>query len=60
MSAQVVAAAREAGYLINNAVPERLRLAPPVVVTDAQVDGFLAALPEVLDQGSAQAEAAGS
>lgn len=60
VSAQVVAAAREAGYLINNAVPERLRLAPPVVVTDVQVDGFLAVLPEVLDQGSAQAEAAGS
>ena len=59
-SAQVTAAAREAGYLINNAVPGRVRLAPPVVVTEAQVDAFLTALPEILDQGTAQAEAAGS
>ena len=59
-SAQVAAAAREAGFLINNAVPGRLRLAPPAVVTDAQIDGFVAALPEVLDQGRAAAEAAGS
>jgi len=60
VSTQVTAAAREAGYLINNAVPGRLRLAPPAVVTDAQLDGFVAALPEVLDQGAAAAEAAGS
>jgi acetylornithine aminotransferase len=26
-----------------------IRLAPPLVVTDAQVDAFLAALPAVLD-----------
>jgi acetylornithine/N-succinyldiaminopimelate aminotransferase len=60
ISTQVTAAAREAGFLINNAVPERVRLAPPVVVTDEQVDGFLTALPELLDQGAAAAEAAGS
>jgi acetylornithine/N-succinyldiaminopimelate aminotransferase len=30
------------------------------VVTDEQVDGFLAALPGLLDQGAAAAEAAGS
>lgn len=60
ISAQVTAAARDAGYLINNAVPGRVRLAPPVVVTDAQLDGFDAALPEMLDQGAALAEAAGS
>lgn len=60
VAAQVTSAAREAGYLINNAVPGRLRLAPPVVVTDEQVDGFLDALPAALDQGAASAEAAGS
>ena len=60
VSAQVAAAARDAGYLINNAVPGRLRLAPPAVVTDAQLDGFVATLPAVLDQGAAAAEAAGS
>ena len=56
----VEAAAREAGYLINNPVPGRVRLAPPVVVTDEQVDGFLTALPDLLDQGAAASEAAGS
>lgn len=55
-SAQVTAAALEAGYLINGAVPARLRLAPPAVVTDDQVDGFVAALPDVLTQGASAAE----
>ena len=30
-----------AGYLINNAVPDRLRLAPPLVLSDAQAVEFL-------------------
>ena len=30
------------------------------LVTDAQVDGFLTALPTILDEGLAQSEAAGS
>jgi acetylornithine aminotransferase len=60
ISTQITAAARDAGYLINNAVPGRVRLAPPVVVTDEQVDGFLTALPGLLDQGAALAEAEGS
>lgn len=55
-SAQVTAAALEAGFLINGAVPSRLRLAPPAVVTDEQVDRFLAALPDVLTQGASAAE----
>ncbi len=60
ISTQITAAARDAGYLINNAVPGRVRLAPPVVVTDEQLDGFLATLPALLDQGAALAEAEGS
>lgn len=60
ISAPVAGAARAAGYLINNAVPHRLRLAPPVVVSDEQLGGFLEALPAFLDQGAAHAEAAGS
>lgn len=43
------AAAREAGFLINAARPEVLRLAPPLVLTDEQVHRFLAALPAILD-----------
>lgn len=49
-------AAREAGYLVNAAAPDVVRLAPPLIVTEAQLDGFLGALPGVLD---AAAEAAG-
>jgi acetylornithine/N-succinyldiaminopimelate aminotransferase len=45
----VEVAAREAGFLVNAAVPDTIRLAPPLVLTDAQVDAFLSALPTLLD-----------
>lgn len=45
----VEAAARDAGFLVNAAVPDAVRLAPPLVLTDEQVNGFLSALPGVLD-----------
>jgi acetylornithine aminotransferase len=45
----VESAARDAGFLINAAAPDVIRLAPPLVVTDAQIESFLAALPGVLD-----------
>jgi acetylornithine aminotransferase len=47
----VEAAARDAGYLVNAAAPDVVRLAPPLVVTDAQIDGFLGALPAILEAG---------
>jgi acetylornithine/N-succinyldiaminopimelate aminotransferase len=56
-SGPVTTAARESGYLVNGPVPGRMRLAPPAVVTDAQVDGFLADLPAVLSRGAAEAGA---
>ena len=40
---------RAAGFLVNAAAPGVLRLAPPLVVTPAQVDAFVAALASVLD-----------
>ena len=49
VSAELAAAAREGGFLVNNAVPDRLRLAPPLVLTEAQAGEFLAALPSFLD-----------
>jgi acetylornithine/N-succinyldiaminopimelate aminotransferase len=49
----VEAAAREAGFLINAPAPDVIRLAPPLVITDSQIDGFLNALPGVLDTGTA-------
>ena len=42
-------AARSAGFLVNAAAPDVVRLAPPLIITDAQVDGFLTALPGILD-----------
>ena len=45
----VETAAREAGFLVNAAAPDVVRLAPPLVVTDEQIDAFLTALPAVLD-----------
>ena len=47
----VEAAAREAGFLVNAAAPDVIRLAPPLIITAAQVDDFLAALPGILDAG---------
>jgi acetylornithine aminotransferase len=40
---------RAAGFLTNAVAPGVLRLAPPLVLTDAEVDAFVAALPAALD-----------
>jgi acetylornithine aminotransferase len=42
-------AARDAGFLVNAAAPDVLRLAPPLVVTEQQIDAFVQALGAVLD-----------
>jgi acetylornithine/N-succinyldiaminopimelate aminotransferase len=47
------AAARDAGFLVNAAAPDVIRLAPPLIVTEAQIDGFVAALPGILDTAGA-------
>ena len=49
-------AAREAGFLVNAAAPNVIRLAPPLIITDAQIDDFLAALPAVLDTATEAAQ----
>jgi acetylornithine aminotransferase len=49
VAAEAEAAARDAGFLVNAVAPAAIRLAPPLVVSDAQLDAFLAALPGVLD-----------
>ena len=48
----VEAAAREAGFLVNAAAADVIRLAPPLIITDTQIDEFLTALPAVLDKGA--------
>jgi acetylornithine/N-succinyldiaminopimelate aminotransferase len=45
----IEAAARDAGFLVNAAAPDVVRLAPPLVITEAQIDEFLGALPKVLE-----------
>lgn len=45
----VETAAREAGFLVNAAAADVVRLAPPLVITDEQISGFLTALPAILD-----------
>ena len=47
----VETAARGAGFLLNAAAPDVVRLAPPLIITEAQVDDFLTALPGILDAG---------
>ena len=37
----VEAAARDAGFLVNAAAPDVVRLAPPLIITEAQIDEFL-------------------
>lgn len=48
----VETAAREAGFLVNAAAADVIRLAPPLIITDTQIDEFLTALPAVLDKGA--------
>ncbi|WP_237405228.1 acetylornithine transaminase [Actinacidiphila reveromycinica] len=57
LAAKVERAAQHAGFLVNAAVPGVVRLAPPLVVGDAETDAFLRALPGVLDEVYRAAEA---
>ena len=51
-SKAVEAAARDAGFLVNAPSPDVIRLAPPLVITEDQVAGFVTALPAVLDRAA--------
>jgi acetylornithine/N-succinyldiaminopimelate aminotransferase len=48
-SAAVVQAAQERGFIVNNPTPRRIRLAPPLVLTDDDAASFLRAWPAILD-----------
>ena len=52
VAGQVEAAAREAAFLVNAVRPTSIRLAPPLVLTVAEADSFVAALPAILDAAS--------
>jgi acetylornithine/N-succinyldiaminopimelate aminotransferase len=47
---KVAEAALTAGFIVNATTEQRLRLAPPLVLTDADADAFLAAFPTLLDE----------
>src|ERR1700744_4919718 len=42
-------ASRAAGFLVNAAAPDVIRLAPPLIITEHQIETFVAALPAILD-----------
>jgi acetylornithine aminotransferase len=46
---RVVGSARDRGFLVNATGPHTVRLAPPLVLGDDEVDAFLAAWPGILD-----------
>ena len=48
----VEAAAREAGFLVNAAAADVIRLAPPLVITKSQLDQFVTSLPDILDKAA--------
>ncbi|WP_218566363.1 acetylornithine transaminase [Vallicoccus soli] len=48
-------ALREAGFLVNAVAADTLRLVPPLVLSEAQADAFVAALPAALDRAAAPA-----
>jgi acetylornithine/N-succinyldiaminopimelate aminotransferase len=58
VASAVVAAFAEAGYLVNAVARDAIRLAPPLVLTKAQAERFVADLPTVLD--SAGLDSAGN
>ncbi len=49
----VEAAAREAGFLVNAAAADVIRVAPPLVITKSQLDQFVTSLPDILDKAAA-------
>ncbi|HET7477444.1 MAG TPA: acetylornithine transaminase [Dermatophilaceae bacterium] len=45
----VTARAEAAGFIVNPVTPDAIRLAPPLVVTDEELDTFVATLPRLLE-----------
>jgi acetylornithine/N-succinyldiaminopimelate aminotransferase len=54
MAPAVARAALAHGFIVNDCTPSRVRLAPPLVLTAAQVDDFLEAWPQILQDAYAE------
>jgi acetylornithine aminotransferase len=52
-------AARDAGFLVNAAAPDAVRLAPPLILSETEADAFVTALPGILDTAATGADEAG-
>ena len=52
-----VTAALDAGFILNAPGPHTLRLAPPLILSDAQADAFLGAFPGILSTAKAASAA---
>jgi len=48
----VAATAQRAGFLVNAVQPDAVRLAPPLMLTTAEADSFIKALPAILEAAS--------
>jgi acetylornithine aminotransferase len=59
-SAELLTAAQHAGFIVNNPTPDRVRLAPPLVLTGDDADVFLQAWPGILDSALGARSGAGS
>ena len=53
VAAAIADAALAAGFIINAPRPDVLRLAPPLIITAAQLDSFVQALPEIISEAGA-------
>jgi acetylornithine/N-succinyldiaminopimelate aminotransferase len=53
VAAKVSAAALTHGFIVNDCAPDRVRLAPPLVLTEAQAAELVAAWPGILDDAYA-------
>ncbi|MGW0485163.1 acetylornithine transaminase [Nonomuraea sp. NPDC003214] len=52
VSARVQKAAADAGFLVNALQPDAVRLAPPLVVTEQEIDAFVTAFPRILSEAA--------
>jgi acetylornithine/N-succinyldiaminopimelate aminotransferase len=52
VSGALAAALREAGFLVNPVQPDVIRIAPPLILTAAQAESFVDALPTALDRAA--------
>ncbi len=56
LASQVNTTARQAGFLVNAVQPDVVRVAPPLILTQAEATGFVEALPAILTQVHEQHE----